>query len=109
MISDFGADAYFEARRREHEASSDAIAKDWGQLALAVARKMSKRVDVDPSIRVAMNAVLVSDREAGPARKTRLLAGLMPAKGQKERVLNPKPNRSESNSLALRQIVDRRS
>ncbi len=81
-----------EARRKEHEASSDAIAKDWGQIALVVARKVSKRPEVDPSIRVAMNAVLVSDREAGPVRKTRLLAGLMPAKGQ-ERVLNPKPKR----------------
>jgi hypothetical protein len=92
MISDFGTDAYIEARRREHEASSDAIAKDWGQIALAVARKVSKRVDVDPSIRVAMNAVLVSDREAGLMRKTPILAGLMPAKGQ-ERVFDPKPKR----------------
>jgi hypothetical protein len=41
MISDFGADAYFEARRREHESSSDAIAKDWDQIALAVARRVS--------------------------------------------------------------------
>ena len=48
MINDLGIDAYFEARRREHEASSDATAKDWGQIALAVARKMSKRIDVDP-------------------------------------------------------------
>jgi hypothetical protein len=32
MIRDFGADAYFEARRREHESSSDAIAKDWDQM-----------------------------------------------------------------------------
>ena len=48
IINDFGVDAYCEARRREHEASSDAIAKDWGQIALAVARKMSKRIDVDP-------------------------------------------------------------
>ena len=31
MINDFGVDAYGEARRREHEASSDAMAKDWGQ------------------------------------------------------------------------------
>src|ERR1700738_5317351 len=44
MIGDFGADAYFEARRREHESSSDAIAKDWDQIALAVARRVSKRV-----------------------------------------------------------------
>ena len=68
MINDFGVDAYCEARRREHEASSDAIAKDWGQIALAVARKMSTRIDVDPSTRVAMNAVLAADRDATPAR-----------------------------------------
>ena len=108
MISDFGADAYFEARRKEHEASSDAIAKDWGQIALVVARKVSKRVDVDPSIRVAMNAVLVSDREVGPARKTRLLAGLMPAKDGRAS-LTRSQNVSESNLLSLRQIVDHRS
>ena len=68
LINDFGVDAYCEARRREHEASSDAMAKDWGQIALSVARKMSRRIDVDPSTRVAMNAVLVSDREARRAR-----------------------------------------
>jgi hypothetical protein len=59
MINAFGVDAYSEARRREDEASSDAIAKDWGQIALSVARKMSQRIDVDPSTKVAMNAVLV--------------------------------------------------
>ena len=80
MINDFGVDAYCEARRREHEASSDAMAKDWGQIALAVARKMSKRIDVDPSTRVAMNAVLVSDREATPAHELK-------------RVLDPKLHR----------------
>jgi hypothetical protein len=89
MISDFGVDAYCEARRREHEASSDAMAQDWGQIALAVARKMSKRIDVDPSTRVAMNAVLVSDREATPARKPRLLARLTP-EHELKRVLDPK-------------------
>jgi hypothetical protein len=92
MINDFGVEAYCEARRREHEASSDAMAKDWGQIALVVARKMSKRIDVDPSTRVAMNAVLVSDREATPARKPRLLARLTPAHELK-RVLDPKLHR----------------
>ena len=91
MINDFGVDAYCEARRREHEASSDAMAKDWGQIALSVARKMSRRIDVDPSTRVAMNAVLVSDREA-PARKARLLARLTPAPELK-RVLDPRLHR----------------
>ena len=92
MINDFGVDAYGEARRREHEASSDAMAKDWGQIALAVARKMSKRIGVDPSTRVAMNAILVSDREATPARKPRLLARRTPAHELK-RVLDPKLHR----------------
>ena len=92
MINDFGVDAYCEARRREHEASSDAIAKDWGQIALAVARKMSKRIDVDPSIRVAMNAVLVSDRKATPARKPQLFERLTPAHELK-RILDPKLHR----------------
>ena len=92
MINDFGVDAYGEARRREHEASSDAMAKDGGQIALAVARKMSKRIDVDSSTRVAMNAVLVSDREATPARKPRLLARLAAAHELK-RVLDPKLHR----------------
>lgn len=92
MINDFGVDAYGEARRREHEASSDAMAKDGGQIALAVARKMSKRIDVNSSTRVAMNAVLVSDREATPARKPRLLARLAAAHELK-RVLDPKLHR----------------
>src|SRR5208337_3749722 len=39
LIRDLGAAAYSEARRREYEASSDAIAKDWDRVALAVARK----------------------------------------------------------------------
>ena len=39
-----------------------------------------------------MNALFVPDREAGPVHKTRILAGLMPAKGL-ERVFDPKPKR----------------
>lgn len=92
MINDFGGDAYCEARRREDEASSDAIAKDWGQIALSIARKMSQRIDVDPSTRVAMNAVLVSDREATPARKARFLARLTQAHELK-RVPDPRLHR----------------
>ena len=57
LISYFGVEAYFEARRREREASSEAIAKDWSRVARAVARKTKRRIDpeinkprkVDPS------------------------------------------------------------
>ena len=39
LIGELGAAAYDEARRREQEASSDLIARDWERVALAVARR----------------------------------------------------------------------
>ena len=54
LISDFGEAAYYEARRRQREASSDAIATDWGFVSLAVARLIGSRPDVDPLVRLAM-------------------------------------------------------
>ena len=39
LIRDLGDCAYQEARRREHEASSDATAEDWALVAKAIARK----------------------------------------------------------------------
>ena len=55
LICELGEAAYTEARRREHEASSDEIARDWGFVALAVARLIGRRKDVDPLVRLAMN------------------------------------------------------
>ena len=71
LIEDFGEAAYDEARRRQDEASSDLIAKDWGLVALAVARLIGNRPDVDPLVRLAMNAVLVPNRAdaASPRRR----------------------------------------
>jgi hypothetical protein len=43
LICYYGAGAYSEARRRELEASSDAIAEDWDRVALMVARKTEGR------------------------------------------------------------------
>ncbi len=43
LVRDLGEDAYNEARRREHEASSDEIARDWGFVALAVARHSGRQ------------------------------------------------------------------
>jgi len=56
LIRNLGDWAYSEARRREHEASSDAIAKDWSRVALAVARKTGKRVGLDAGTRVSTDA-----------------------------------------------------
>ena len=47
LIRDFGVDAYSEARQREREASSSAMAREWNRVALAIARKMGKRVGFD--------------------------------------------------------------
>jgi hypothetical protein len=78
LISVFGEAAYREARRREDEASSDKIARDWGLVALAVARQIGGREDVDPLVRLAMNAVLVPDRdrEKSASRKPQPLSEL---------------------------------
>src|SRR5271157_2290074 len=56
LIRDAGDRAYSEARRREREASSDPIAKDWGRVALAVARKTGKRVGLDPATPMSTDA-----------------------------------------------------
>ena len=76
LIRDFGETAYSEARHREDEASSDEIARDWGLVALAVARKIGSREDVDPLVRLAMNAVLIPDRDKAASRKPRSLSEL---------------------------------
>ncbi len=79
LFRNLGEAAYSEARRREDEASSDEIASDWGFVALAVARLIGRRKDVDPLVRLAMNIVLVPDRKEAASRKRRSLAELRPA------------------------------
>lgn len=51
LISGLGVDAYREARRRAQEASSDAMARDWSSVALAIARK-TKKNDASPFARM---------------------------------------------------------
>jgi hypothetical protein len=71
LIRDLGDCAYQEARRREHEASSDAIAEDWALVAKAIARKTGTRVGLNLSTQLAMNTFFVLDREPGVAHKPR--------------------------------------
>jgi hypothetical protein len=71
LIRDLGDRAYQEARRREHEASSDAIAEDWALVAKAIARKTGTRVGLNLSTQLAMNTFFVLDREPGVAHKPR--------------------------------------
>jgi hypothetical protein len=68
LIRLLGDDAYAEARRREYTASSAATAREWNLIALAIASQTGKRIGLDLSTRMAMNAVFVPDRE--PDRRT---------------------------------------
>ena len=74
LIRDLGDGAYHEARRREHEASSDAIAEDWALVARAVARQTGSRVGLNISTQLEMNTFFVLDREPGEARRSRSFA-----------------------------------
>jgi len=69
LIRDLGDCAYQEARRREHEASSDVIAEDWAEVARAIARKTGSRVGLNLSTQLEMNTFFVLDREPGPLRE----------------------------------------
>ena len=71
LIRDLGDCAYQEARRREHEASSDATAEDWALVAKAIARKTGSRVGLNLSTQLAMNTFFVLDREPEAPRKGR--------------------------------------
>ncbi len=43
LISSSGAEAYWVARRRAEEASSEDMAKDWSIVAAAIARRTGRR------------------------------------------------------------------
>ena len=46
--------------------------KNWSRVAVAVALKMGRRAGIDPSTRIAMNALFVPDREPTAARLPRV-------------------------------------
>jgi hypothetical protein len=89
LVRDFGEAAYDEARRPGDEASSDEFARDWRRVALVVARQIGGREDVDPLLRLAMNAVLVPDRDNAAWRKLRSLSELRRA-DEETRMFAPK-------------------
>jgi hypothetical protein len=78
LIRDLGDGAYHEARRREHEASSDAIAEDWALVARAVARQTGSRIGLNISTQLEMNTFFLLDRDPGDARQRRSFAEAEP-------------------------------
>jgi hypothetical protein len=115
LIRDLGDGAYHEARRREHEASSDAIADDWAQVARAVARQTGSRVGLNLSSQLEMNTFFVLDRDPGEAGEPRAFAE---PESQHDRndVPRPQPFRiqyigagADSSQSLLREVVIRAS
>jgi hypothetical protein len=78
LICDLGDTAYHEARRREHEASSDNIAEHWALVARAVARQTGSRIGLNISTQLEMNTFFVLDRAPGEARDRRSFAEAEP-------------------------------
>jgi hypothetical protein len=89
LVRNLGDDAYGEARWREQTASSDSMAHEWNLIALAVAHKTGRRIDLDLSTRMAMNAVFSPDRKPA-GRKPRSPSKLAPL-DELKRVLAAKP------------------
>ena len=90
LVRLLGTDAYSEARWREQTASSDSMAQEWNLIALAIARSTGRRIGIDTSTRMAMNAVFAADREPSPAHKVRLHSE-PEALGELTRILTKKP------------------
>ena len=68
LISDLGDGAYAEARRREREASSDEMEREWRRIALAIARKTGKSVGLDTATRMAAEADFSAFEDGTKAR-----------------------------------------
>src|SRR5215469_15299547 len=69
LIHNLGTGAYSAARRREHEAASEAMARHWRRVALAIARKTGRRVGLDTSTRMATDADLTAEGNPGAASR----------------------------------------
>ena len=94
LIRELGDGAYHEARRREHEASSDVIAQDWAMVARAVARQTGSRIGLNISTQLEMNTFFVLDRDPGEARDPRSFAETEPAhRPDRNGVPTPQPFR----------------
>ena len=112
-IRDLGDGAYHEALGREHEA---ALAKDWANVARAVARQTGSRIGFDLSTQLAMNTFFVLDREPGEPRKPQFRKPEPEHQADRNAVPRPQPFRiqfigatPDSGSSILREVEIRAS
>jgi hypothetical protein len=117
LIRDLGDRAYHEARRKEHEASSDAIAEDWAMVARAVARRTGSRIGLNISTQLEMNTFFVLDRDpGGPGERRSFAEGEREHQPDRASVPTPQPFRiqyigagADSDPSLLREVEIRAS
>jgi hypothetical protein len=68
LIAAFRVRAYSEARRRQRQARARESAAHWSFVAKIIARRTGAGPGVEPSLRRAIDADLMSDRQTSPAR-----------------------------------------
>src|SRR5208337_1814341 len=78
LIRDLGDYAYSEARQREREASSIAMAREWCRIAIAIARKSDKRVGFDTASRMVSDVDFASFLETSPSPSRAAVSDLDP-------------------------------
>jgi hypothetical protein len=83
LISELGIHAYDEARRKESEASSDEIARDWNQVAQLIAARTSLSVDAAAPNSEPAAAQCRANSESSPLD---ILNSAVPARPQKFRI-----------------------
>ena len=83
LISELGIHAYDEARRKESEASSDEIARDWKQVAQLVAARTSLSMDAAAPNSEPAAAQCRANSESSPLD---ILNSVVPARPQKFRI-----------------------
>ncbi len=100
LVRDLGQAAYAEARKRQDEASSDAIAKDWERVALAVARKLGSPAGPGAGEGAAARPASAPDRDrtSPPARRVSEPKHVLDARPQSFRIqyVGPPTDRGSS-------------
>jgi hypothetical protein len=93
LIRSLGADAYSVARLREDEASSEATARYWNRVALAVASGAGRRVEADSATGTEVEAGFTANRGSGASPPRAPVSEVRPVENQRTLAAKPQPFR----------------
>jgi hypothetical protein len=93
LIRSLGADAYSAARLREEEASSEATARYWNHVALAVASGAGVRIEADSGATIATEADFKPNRRFGASPPRAPRSEVRPVENQRTLAAKSQPFR----------------